>query len=253
MVALILPSYGELGYARACAESFLRCTPGGKIYWYDDGSEEGKQLLTKSFLTPAEDASTRALCWFPDNKGLTRSWNTGLNDAKRFGEEYVVCGNADLLFTPGWWTPLERVLNQGWQLVGPCTNAPGEKQGKPMLRQAVWEYYPQYTEPSDDPDSMAETAEYLCGSIYNGLVAEGPINGFCMAARTADWFKYGFSETEVFNPSPTYRMVGQEEEYQRRAMRRGMKVAAVPESFVFHYRSVNRPGKEKGMWMRRSV
>jgi GT2 family glycosyltransferase len=170
---------------------------------------------------------------FSRHAGLTRSWNAGLVLAAERSADYAVCTNSDVLFSKGWFGPLASALRNGFHLVGPLTNAPGH---------ASWQNVAPFYEPLGSPFSDAdEQLDEISNAIRKHLVGpiEAPINGFFMMARTATWFKGALTRDCVFDPH--YPLVGNEVELQRRWSRAGFRIGFVPQSYVFHYRSVSRP------------
>jgi hypothetical protein len=166
--------------------------------------------------------------------------------AQEFKPDYIVCGNNDVLFSPGWWQGLCRALAAGYAMAGPVSNAPGVT--APNGLQHVRRYFPDYPL-SDDPVSIGDTAQRLRAS-YMGKVVPSPVNGFFMMAESRTWLEHGYSRGMPFpptieelpsgKPNPTPTMTGQEEWIQNRWGKKGLKSCVVPASFIFHYRSVAR-------------
>lgn len=222
----ILPTYGHFDYAELCHNSFVRHgSTSSHVLVVDDASPEWFQ---SKFSQPA---MCKISCIrFPSKDGLTRSWNAGLRFARHHGFEYAICGNSDLLFTKGWYPPLKTALNEGHDLAGPVTNAPGD---------APWQNINNFVkfEPTDDPAILDRYADELRGqpSAQDAQF----INGFFLIAKTKTWWDGAFDAENVFNP--IYRLTGNEKELQQRWREQGKRIGFVPRSFVFHYRSVSRP------------
>lgn len=240
-LCVIIPSFRHFDYVFACLESLQATTPDACVLLLDDASPDYPYDRVLAWTRRPLTAAIR----FDVHGGLTRSWNEGLRHARQLGIPYAVCGNSDLLFSPGWEQPLLRALDQGYKLVGPVSNTPGTTIGG---RQDVAAWLAEYTL-SDTPDSIATTAAKLL-QCYGYTGYGSPLNGFCMMARTADWWEGAFDSQHVFNPAN--KMTGNEDELQARWRRRGWTTAVVPGSFVFHYRSVSRGERYKrGRWLRR--
>lgn len=250
-IAFVLPLFNKFAYGRRAALTFLKYTQApthviavddaspyyGKQDWvawrapaqHADGSDDGVGI--------PEDQLT--FKHFGENGGLTRSWNFGLRIARDIGAEYVICGNSDVLFTPGWEDGLIHQLNSGYHLVAPVTNAPGPtNHGK----QQVANYYPGYRV-QDNPEYLARVADYLKQHCPPNVVVNTPVNGFFMMAKTETWWLGKYTDEHVFNPKN--KMTKNEDELQGRWRKRGFKTGFVPNSFIFHYRAVSRGDRYK--------
>ena len=220
---VVIPVYGHFEYAAVAVASALSTTPDDVvIYVVDDaGPRPDAQTLRRWRRTPRVQYHRMSA-----NVGLTAVWNLALRRHRH--ADVVVLGNSDLKFAPGWWAPLVE-SSKFFSLVGPVTSAPGHIPG-----QAVSKWLPDYV-PDDSDASLAETASRL---RHLGTRKIRKVNGFCMAARPAEWWAMAVSPLNVFKPS--LRMQGQEDELQARCRNAGKRIAVVPASFVFHYRSVTR-------------
>ncbi len=228
-VCVIIPTFNQFEYARRAVQSLLRCTVRGATLQYllvDDASPEWDAVDWNTWPQP----DCRKLR-FSKRGGLTRSWNAGLRQAVSMGAEYAVCTNSDVLFTPHWFEPLADALENGFDLVGPVTNAPGDAPA-----QDVQCYLPDAVV-TDSAKKIASIAAALRNAAPAAISA--PINGFFMMAKTQRWRQGAFSRHCVFDPG--FPLVGNETELQKRWSKAGMVTGFVPSSFVFHYRSVSRP------------
>jgi GT2 family glycosyltransferase len=224
---LIIPTYRQFEYARACLKSFYDNKPDcdalvaiiddGSPDWYDYGRE---------WWAPYPHLRVH----FAENDGLTRSWNKGLRMARDVGARYTICGNSDLLFTPGWYEPLRDGL-KSVDLVGPVSNAPGHCSWQDVRKYAQFEV-------SDDSQKLAEHAVLLKNKPMRAI-RTFRINGFCMMAETNTWWSGAYDDTHVFDPKR--KLTGNEDELQIRWLRKGRRIGYVSRSYVFHYRSVSRP------------
>jgi len=246
-ICLILPTYGHLDYAARAARSFLENTRHSRaiVCAVDDGSQG---VTDEQYAAWAVENGIQHAKRFADNDGLTRSWNYGLQFCRENGMRYAVCGNSDLVFSPGWDKGILAALEE-YDLVGPVTNAPGWG----SFKQAIQRFFPDY-EPNDSDADIADKATRISGHMPDPLgnttsIAYGArgasinmpefLNGFCLVARTRIWWVGAFDELHVFDPS--HKLTENETELQVRWVI-GMRCrrAVVPSSFVFHYRSISR-------------
>lgn len=238
----MIPTFRNLDYAARAARSALEATPNSLVIVVDDGSPDWSPKWFKD-LPPKQLVVHR----FPKNdRNLTRSWNWGLLKASERGAAYAVATNSDTYFPPGWFAPIRAALDAGaLDLAAPVTNAPGHRP-----RQRVNDWLPGYV-PSEDPGRVRGVQEALAGR-HGGLVVPGPVNGFCMAARTATWWRGAYSGAAVFHPK--YKMTRNEDELMGRWKRLGLRTGFVPASFVLHFRGVSRKGATSGRegrgWLR---
>lgn len=245
-IAFILPIFDRFAYARRAALSFLKYTPKEHdplVIAVDDASPLYAEQNWDAWREGIPQ-SQLVFQHFEVNAGLTRGWNWGLLQAREFGATYAIAGNSDLLFTPGWQRAIVGALNNGAQLVGPVTNAPGKTNRN---RQNVLHFFPGYRV-TDDPSYNSIVADHIWRQYACELRQDG-INGFCMIAKVADWFSGAYRADYVFDPSK--RMTGNEDELQRRWRKLGRRIGFCPGSFVFHYRSVTRgPNHNTPGWYR---
>jgi GT2 family glycosyltransferase len=229
-VGIIIPSFNHFDYVHLAVESAAK-TPGAIVIIMDDASPKWPgDRVVRGYLPQNIPFVVQR---YDTNAGLSRSWNAGLRICRNLGLPYAVCGNSDLVFSNGWWEPIKQAL-QSHDFAGPITNAPGHVGAQNVTRQLA-DY-----ELSDDPDDIDMTAQRL---RKNAAPPESRslINGFCIAGRTASFFDVA---KEPFDS--TIPMAGNEDDFFERAKSKGMSSCFVPQSFVFHYRSVSRAfGKPK--------
>lgn len=225
-VAIIIPTYYHFAYAQLAIESAAR-TPNATLLIIDDGSPDWpSERIIRGWIPSHVPFIVQR---YDKNAGsLTRSWNTGIRHARNLGCEFVVCGNADLVFPVGWWEPIEMLLAD-FDFVGPLTNAPGHSRDQRIER-----VLPDYVL-SDDPDDIDQTQREITG----GGSATSRLNGFCFAGRVSAFDRLG-----GFNPAKP--MAGNEDDLFQRAAANGMTLGIAP-SFVFHYRSVARGLKGRSL------
>lgn len=232
-ILLAIPVFRQFEYARKAALSGLEHTPDSSVLVVDDASPDYDRQDWRGW--PKENVHRHR---FHRNKGVTRSWNFSLRYARDRGFEYAALLNSDVILTPGWFGPIEWALNNGVDLAGPVTNAPGHQD-----RQRVSHFLEQKYKATDDPAKLAEVAGILAEQ-HPQKFKPCRINGFCMVAKTATWWRYPHSPDDVFDPK--HAMTRNEDEFQGRIGKKDMVSAAVPASFVFHYRGVSRKGATGG-------
>lgn len=219
----IIPTYRGFDYARIAAESFLATTD-GDVLIVDDGSPDWVKIKWQDWPSKR----LHKFRYAKNDKNLTRSWNYGLRFAKTHGFKYAMAGNSDVLFVEGWWEPIKRALDAGWDLAGPLTNAPG-----PKKRQQIKEWIDDYRLTDDTTYIRSVLAQIAKNDVIPEL-----INGFCMLAPVASWWKNSFDDEHVFDPK--HKMTRNEDELQGRWHKAGARIGVVASSFVFHYRGVSR-------------
>jgi GT2 family glycosyltransferase len=244
-IVYILPSYENFAYARACLLSLHKSSPFIHAVIVDDASREWSSNYGWWQGTGGTSEAHR----FAKQGGLTRSWNIGMEIAKRLKPDYIVCGNNDVLFSPDWWQPMCSALDAGYALAGPVSNAPGVTAANGL--QHVRTYLPDY-ELTDSEQSIANDARRLKRQ-YEGMAIPSPVNGFFMMAKRETWHNHGYSRELVFPPliyalptgkhNQTPTMTGQEDWLQDVWHKKGLESCIVPSSFIFHYRSVARGPK----------
>jgi len=233
-VGIIIPSFNHFDYVHLACESASK-TPGAVVIVVDDASPQWPgDRIVRGYLPSTVPFVIRR---YDKNAGLSRSWNAGIRICHDMGLPYAVCGNSDLVFSEGWWDPLEAALATN-DFAGPVTNAPGH-----VSAQNVAHYYPNYRL-SDDPDDIDLTSRIL-RDRKGDFIERSMVNGFCIAGRTESFLRLS---REPFDPS--IPLAGNEDDFFDRAKEKGTTTCIVPSSFVFHYRSVTRrfghPEREQG-------
>lgn len=238
-VVAVIPTFNKFVYARQTVLSFFRYSPPDAVVLVIDDASPCYYRQDWAAWSEGMPRGRLILRHFSENDGITRSWNLGLLMARDLRATYTVAGNSDILFTPGWFEPLAYHADRGLALVGPVTNAPGPTN---QQLQNVNRYVTNY-QVSDDPGHLAMVAARLRDTWPVETAVTCKLNGFCTMARTDRWWEGAFDRTHVFDPA--MKMVGNEDELQRRWKARGWQAGFVPRSFVFHYRAVSRGDKYK--------
>ena len=244
-IAVIVPTFKAFDYSRRTLLSLFKYSPDTTAIVVDDASPDWNDTWHK------DCGGTVLVHRFKTNGGLTRSWNQGLRMARGLDVEYIVCGNNDILFTCGWWRGMAALLNAGFGLVGPLSNAPGiTARGLQDITAYVSNY--NLTDNAVYNNNLAQ----LLWKTYADRVVPSPVNGFFLMAKKETWFENMADVTNVFNPvnthtskgkkNPTPLMTCNEDEFQRRLTRRKIKSGIAMGSFIFHYRSVSRGQKRYG-------
>lgn len=207
-VAIIIPAFGQEKFVALAAWSAWKHTPNATIIVIDDGETVNGEFVGRGidrFIFQQYKHNV---------KSCTRSWNAGLNIARQNGIEYAVPTNSDVMFTPNWFDPIPKAINElGYHFIGPRTNAPGhcKRQHEASIQQG-------------EHESVYEEATKL--------------NGFCMVGLTSDWWQYGKNPYEAFDP--VNPMAGNEDQYMKTAVDHGAKLCISRRSKVVHFRGVSR-------------
>jgi GT2 family glycosyltransferase len=238
----ICPTYGHYEYARAALASFFQHTTDGIALVIDDGHPKFRKFWDARWNVVAHH--------FPDRQGLTRSWNFGLIQARELCAQYTICGNSDILFTPGWSTgPTGLLDDDSVGVIGPLSNAPGLTN----TLQNIWDHVPHYQSRDEAVHLAAIAAALALRYSTKAHLAVSAVNGFFMISRTTRWWDGCFDDHHVFNPAHRFALIHSEHELQKRLLARGWHSLVSLSTFIFHYRSVTRGEKFKqGLWHRRS-
>lgn len=254
---VVVPAYGQYQYVALAVASAIASSPKADVLVVDDASPDKFAADVGLDRLAAIHGDRFGAIRLAENAGLHVASNLGLKSASLRGYGYACVANSDVVFATGWLEPALAALAAA-ALVGPVTNAPGSE-----AWQHVGDYSPVWAETAgvdDFEERIARTQADL--AIRQGdRVKFGTLNGFCLVARTATWFKHAHAPDEPFSPevpfnaagqpNPTPRLTLGEYDLQRRWHAAGLKSAAALGSFVFHWRSATRGRKyAKGDWMR---
>ena len=250
-IGFVCPTYkaNELhAYTERAITSFVRTTPNGVVILADDASPDwgGYELkLEKLCYNLGVPKQNFRVIHFDRVGRLTRSWNAGLRMAAHLGLDYAIAGNNDVVFTPDWYAGMLHALNNGYDLVGPISNAPGvTAKGLQEAR-----YYTNKYALSDRDEVLSA----IFKDVYDrhlGKVVESPINGFFQMAKVSSWIAGKYNKSDFYKPvnkftsrgkvNKTPLMTLNEDELQARWRKLNMKSAIVCSSYIFHYRAVSR-------------
>lgn len=256
-ILIVVPTYGHFEYAARAVTTALANTRTLKphVLVVDDASPDFKGSHFDAPDRRLDPDGRISVIRFPQNGGLTRSWNQGLVTADFVGHDFCCVTNSDVEFPIDWDREIFNALTfQGYHLVGPVTNAPGSNPD-----QYVGRYSMLYDKAKAQDEYNQVQGELLVAQ--RGRYKDTTLNGFCMVAMTKTWWENAYDKEHVFRPrnefnskgerNPTPLMTLNEYELQRRWHDKGLKTGACLGSYVFHYRAVSRGDKHKrGDWAR---
>lgn len=114
-LSVVIPLWNQLQLTQQCVQSLLENTGASlELVLVDDGSSDGTRewLSSEELADPAGRA--RIVTHFNEaNRGVNYSWNRGL---ERVSGRYVAVCNNDIIFAPGWDTPLLDALDANGSL-----------------------------------------------------------------------------------------------------------------------------------------
>ncbi len=261
-IGFICPTYDAIrlhSYTELALASFFETTPKGVAIVVDDGSRQWSGRYEQLLYEIAKKHSGELHVYrFDKAQGLTRSWNKGLTIADELNLDYAVAGNNDVVFTNKWHQGLLHALSNGYDMVGPLSNAPGvTAKGKQEIQNYVDNY-----RLTDSIDYLNQLAD----KVYEdnlGKVVDSAVNGFFQMCSMVGWRSNMYSDQLYYKPFNTHTSKGftnktpfmtlNEDEWQARARQKSMSTAVVLSSFIFHYRAVSRGNSYKrGQWYRQA-
>ncbi|MBF0254041.1 MAG: glycosyltransferase [Candidatus Omnitrophica bacterium] len=182
---------------------------------------------------------------FKKNRGLTRSWNYGLDEAiHRLRADYVVIANDDIIIPNG---AIGRLIDglrmQGSDsIIGPLSNGPGDH----AETQDIRNYLPDYA-PSDKAQDIEQISQRVSP---NAVVKVESVNGFFWAGRSKVFLRNTFRHfiPRRFYFDPVNVNYENEIEFQRRLrkLRPRVKLMVAANVFIFHYKDVSQESLERG-------
>ena len=234
-------------YTELALSSFYEHTPNGVGIVIDDATPVFHEYCVPRYKKIGDHFKLKpeqlVMFSFPERGGLTRSWNKGLTIARNRDLDYCICGNNDIVFTHRWYEGMLHALENGYDLVGPLTNAPGD-QDEALVDKYVRGYV------KDDRPSRINEIAFNLREQYMGQVVEAEINGFFLLASMRSWIKGMYNKELFFKAFNTHTSKGKrnrtpsmtlnENELQARWLKLDMKACVSLSSFIFHYRSVTR-------------
>jgi GT2 family glycosyltransferase len=162
MVSIIILTYNNLEITKQCIESILKNTNKThyEIIVVDNGSTDKTSEYLQSF-------SSFQLILNKENYGFPKGCNQGYEIAKG---NYICLLNNDTIVTENWLERLIYHLNNGFDIVGPCSNFVDGKQ------QVNLEIYNNETELNQIAENFYNKNQYKSESV-NWII------GFCMLIK----------------------------------------------------------------------
>ena len=93
------------------------------------------------------------------------------------------------------------MLDAGYDLVGPVTNAPGTEKLQDVRR------YLKGYKPTDNYADL-QNISGLLAQDYMGTVIQGPLNGFCMMVRMLTWWRTPTMRSTSSSPATMLTLAG---------------------------------------------
>jgi len=224
-VDVIICVHNALEDVKRCIESVFEYTSEPfNIILVDDGSGQP----TKEYLESlAHDCPNIELIRNEKACGYTYAANMGLRHSKA---EYCVLLNSDTIVTGGWLDKMIQCKKSDDKIgiVGPLSNT------------ASWQSVPEISGKNGDwahnnlPDGMnlerfGQLVEVYSGQIYPQLAL---LNGFCIMLHRDVINQLGYLDEENFGEG-----FGEEDDYNLRAGKIGIRLAVADDTFIFHAQS----------------
>ena len=231
-VAFIVTFYNQVAFTKKCVESYYNSIDEEHNYiliLLDDHSTDE----SPNYFGELSDFSNCYYLRFIENRGLTRSWNYGVDFAiKTLKADYIFLSNNDVILSkssiPAMMKALKGSARGGF--VGPVTNCPGYHASQDV-RRFVAKY-----EASDCTADIERTAAACSG---NEVMRWDELNGFLFGGSRKNFESNRLVRLiSSFYFNPLNRNLDNEVEFQRRLRERGTKVYLAANAFVFHYKDV---------------
>ena len=211
---LILLSWNQLEHVTRCLESLMRCTDvPSRLLIVDNASESPVRALLHS-VRPAGAIEEVQLLQNESNEGFPKGMNRGLRVSTA---PYVCLLNNDLVFTPGWLSPLIALAESRPEIgvVHPASNTFGERLPSGMAM--------------DDYAAAIRSKRGVYGEV-------GTCVGFCLLIKREVIHRVGPLSEEI------ERLFFEDEDYGMRVQAAGYRCVVAQDSYVFHaeHQSVKR-------------
>lgn len=219
---IVVPVYEQPEWTVRCFDALAEHTAGHRLVWVDNGSADGTvERIMPSFSKHGK----RSLMRLPRNVGFVQGVNSGLDLLKSMGRsEYTVLLNNDVEVTDGWLDRLIGVLEANPKLgaAGPITDNSCVQSVKGLCMPVG------HGPVSDLSAPTAEVAEHLRAAFGGRIVRRDMLAFFCVVFRTS-------VVEQVGNLDPQFGFgLGDDDDYCRRILQAGWKLAVVPSVFVRH-------------------
>lgn len=245
-VSTLITYYNHWEYTKKAVESYYQSLDDKYAYsliLLDDCSSDRSGKFVKKQLRHYKNYS---YIRFKKNRGLTRSWNYGVDYAlRKLKADYIVIANDDILISKG---AIGRLMDglraaPGGAIIGPLTNGPGMHEQNQDIRKHLSDYI---------PDDRAEAIEQTSRRVLSKPVSEvNQINGFFWAGHSKVFLKnfltrFGFLK---YYFCPDKVNLGNELDFQSRLEKNlpGVKILLAANVFIFHYKDVSQERAKRGL------
>ncbi|MFC4550040.1 MULTISPECIES: FkbM family methyltransferase [Halorussus] len=219
MVDIIVPVYNAFDDTKRCLESVLENSSNCRLIVVNDASpdERIEKLLSSLRDVPERDITVKTI-EKSENDGFVKT----VNEAATYAENHFVILNTDTVVPEGW---LDRLFK-------PIFDRPTQVASvTPFSNAATLASFPEFQE--DNPLFKELSTETLDGYFREygpEKTYEIPTGvGFCMAFNCNVVKEIGLFDAETFG-----RGYGEENDWSRRAHKRGFENVLAPNLFVFH-------------------
>jgi GT2 family glycosyltransferase len=245
-VVTLMTCYNQYSYTRQGVNSYFGSLDANYQYILvlldDSSTDETKEWVAREGPTFKNFAYVR----FKKNRGLTRSWNYGVDYAIReLNADYVVIANDDILLPKGSIGKLIRNLETIGQtaIIGPLTNCPGFNAKSQDIRLYLNTYEPSdVIEDIERVDSLIERNKVIDVTELEKDIAH-EINGFLWAGQRKAFLMNTYRRTlgrnYYFDPNNIH--YGNEREFQQRIVAREIpiRICIASNVFIFHYKDIS--------------
>lgn len=119
--SIIIPTYNNSAYTRACLDSIKKHTADYEIVWVDDASEEAEYQKVKRYLK--QNSIPFHSIKKEHNEGFISSVNSGIVYARTTEAEFIIIQNNDTIVCPHWADQMSHVMrDECIGIVGPITS-----------------------------------------------------------------------------------------------------------------------------------
>ena len=229
-VDIIICIYNALDDVKKCIDSVLQCTsePYHIILVDDNSMEPTRSYLEKLVAGNKENRFTLIQNDAPHaNHGYTYASNIGLHASSA---DYCILLNSDTIVTPGW---LDRMIacaesDSKIGVVGPLSNT-ASWQSIPEINGEDGDWAHNQLPKGYDVARMGQEIALHSGNIYPEVRL---LNGFCLLLSRKTIQQVGYMDEENFG-----RGFGEEDDYNSRCYKGGIRLAVADDTFVFHAQS----------------
>lgn len=225
MLSIIILCHNCLDFTKQCIESIRENTQDYELVIIDNGStDETKDWLRSQNRYNCEiisddfsafDIGDGVACLFDENLGFAGGNNKGIKIASG---DYICFLNNDTIVTPGWADTLIDHLEDGFDLIGPCTNSIAGLQKK-----RIGSYKDKY--------SLYDEAITFCDNSGYDATDVNWIIGYCIFISSENLEKLGgFDERFLIGNS-------EDIDFCFRAKDLGMTIGIAEDCYIHHFGS----------------